>query len=120
MSEQPLFKSETPTKTSLAAETLFADHGVVSRTLFATSSTRIVLFAFSEGQSLSEHSSPRDVLVQMLTGRCEFVVNGLPHALVAGDLLHLPPGAPHSLHAVEKFSMLLTMAKADKADAPHP
>ena len=115
MAEQPLFKSAQVAQTSLDAETVFADHGVVSRTLFATTTTRIVLFAFAEGQSLSEHSTPRDVVVQMLSGRCEFTANDKKHALVAGDLLHLPPGSPHSLHALEKFSMLLTMAKADIA-----
>ncbi len=111
MAEQPLFQSAQTAQTSLAAETVFAEHGVVSRTLFATASTRVVLFAFAEGQTLSEHSTPRDVLVQMLSGRCEFSVNGQPHTLAAGDLLHLPPGAAHAVNATEKFSMLLTMSK---------
>jgi hypothetical protein len=36
MAEQPLFKSAQVAHTSLAAETVFAEHGVVSRTLFTT------------------------------------------------------------------------------------
>jgi quercetin dioxygenase-like cupin family protein len=51
----------------------------------------------------------------MLSGRCEFCVNGQPHVLVAGDLLHLPPGAAHAVNALEKFSMLLTLAKVEPA-----
>ena len=121
MAEQPLFQSNHVALTSIGAETVFAEHGVVSRTLFATPTTRIVLFAFAEGQTLSEHSTPRDVLVQMLSGRCEFIVNGKPHSLVAGDLLHLPPGAAHAVNATEKFSMLLTLSKSDAgADASKP
>ena len=115
MAEQPLFQSSQIAQTSLAAETVFAEHGVVSRTLFATSTTRVVLFAFAAGQSLSEHSTPRDGLVQMLSGRCDFSVDGERHSLVAGDLLHLPPGAPHAVSAPERFSMLLTLSKPDAA-----
>lgn len=120
MAEQPLFQSTQTALTSLTAETVFAEHGVVSRTLFATSTTRVVLFAFAEGQTLSEHSTPRDVLVQMLSGRCEFTVSGKAHTLVAGDLLHLPPSAPHDVRALEKFSMLLTMSKADAPATAQP
>ena len=115
MAEKPLFQSAHVAQTSLAAETVYAEHGVVSRTLFATSSTRVVLFAFAEGQSLSEHSTPRAALIQMLCGRCEFTAEGKVHLLSAGDLLHLPPGASHAVRALEKFSMLLTLSKADPA-----
>jgi len=113
MAEQPLFQSSLTARVALATETVYAENGVVSRTLFATPNTRTVLFAFAEGQTLSEHSTPRDVLVQMLSGRCEFSVNGQPHVLVAGDLLHLPPGAAHAVNALEKFSMLLTLSKVE-------
>lgn len=113
MAEQPLFQSSQTTRAALATETVFAENGVVSRTLFATSTTRVVLFAFAEGQTLSEHSTPRDVLVQMLSGRCEFTVNGQLYVLAAGDLLHLPPNASHAVNALEKFSMLLTLSKVE-------
>ena len=118
MAEQPLFQSAQVAQTSLTTETVFAENGVVSRTLFATPTTRIVLFAFAEGQSLSEHSTPRDVLVQMLSGRCEFTAAGKSHVLSTGDLLHLPPGASHAVHALEKFSMLLTLSKVDASAGP--
>jgi quercetin dioxygenase-like cupin family protein len=113
MAEQPLFQGTTAARTSLAAETVFAGHGIVSRTLLATPSTRVVLFAFAEGQTLSEHSSPRAALVQLVTGSCEFTVSGNMHTLAAGDLLYLPPGAPHSVQARESFSMLLTLIKPE-------
>lgn len=113
MAEQPLFQNTRVAQTSIATETVYAEHGVVSRTLLATSATRVVLFAFAEGQSLSEHSTPRVALVQVLSGRCEFIVNGETHLLSPGDLLHMPSGAPHSVRALERFSMLLTLSKAD-------
>jgi len=84
--------------------------GIVSRAVLTTPALRITLFHFATGQELSEHTSKARALVQVLTGRCDFSVNGTVHALKAGDLLHLPPGAPHSLTAPEPFSMLLTQA----------
>ena len=111
MAEQPVFPLDQVIQTSLATETVFTENGVVSRTLFANAVTRIVLFAFAAGQSLSEHSTPRAAIVQILSGRCEFDVNGKTHLLASGDLLHMPPGAPHAVRASEKFSMLLTLSK---------
>ncbi|MFT3781898.1 MAG: cupin domain-containing protein [Nibricoccus sp.] len=111
MAEKPLFGNSQVSKTALTAETVYAENGVVSRTLLATAATRVVLFAFAEGQSLSEHSTPRAALVQIVTGSCEFAVNDTLHQLTAGDLLYMPPGAPHSVRASERFSMLLTLSK---------
>ena len=118
MAEHPLLPEAQVAQVSLSAETVFAENGVVSRTLFATATTRVILFAFAEGQSLSEHSTPRDVLVQIVQGRCEFIVNGKPYLLSTGDLLHLPPGAAHAVQAIEKFSMLLTLCKVDAVSMP--
>lgn len=111
MAEQPVFLPDQAAQTSLERETVFADNGVVSRTLFANSVTRIVLFGFAAGQTLSEHSTPRAAVVQILSGRCEFDLNGKTYLLGPGDLLHMPPGAPHAVRATEKFSMLLTLSK---------
>ena len=84
------------------------EQGIVSRAVLTTPALRLTLFHFAAGQELSEHTSKARALVQVLGGRCDFSVNGKVHALKAGDLLHLPPGAPHALTATENFSMLLT------------
>jgi quercetin dioxygenase-like cupin family protein len=111
MAEQPVFPADQVIQTSLVNETIFAENGVVSRTLFTNAVTRVVLFGFAAGQSLSEHSTPRAAIVQILSGHCEFDVSGKTHLLGPGDLLHMPPGVPHAVRATEKFSMLLTLSK---------
>ena len=85
--------------------------GIVSRTLLRTPTTRVVLLGFAEGHELSEHTSTSQALIQVLSGRCEFSLDGKPHSLKAGDLLHMPPNLPHAVKATEKFSMLLTLLK---------
>jgi quercetin dioxygenase-like cupin family protein len=100
---------------SLAAETQFADNGIVSRTLLRTGTCRVVLFGFAEGQELTEHTSTQEAVVQILSGECEFLLDGKPHALKAGDLVYMPPSLPHAVRATRQFSMLLTLSKPVKA-----
>jgi quercetin dioxygenase-like cupin family protein len=115
MNEMPLIDSGEEKILSLPDETQFATNGIVSRTLLRTPTTRVVLFGFAEGQELSEHTSTSQALIQVLSGRCEFTLDGKPHALKAGDLLHMPPNLPHAVKATEKFSMLLTLLKPAEA-----
>jgi len=96
---------------SLAEETKFAANGIVSRTLLRTENSRTVLFGFAEGQELTEHTSTQHALIQILSGRCEFSLDGRRHDLKAGDFLYLPPNLPHAVKATEPFSMLLTLSK---------
>jgi quercetin dioxygenase-like cupin family protein len=83
-------------------------HGIVSRAVLTTPALRLTLFQFAAGQELSEHTSKARALVQVLTGACRITVGGATHALKPGDLLHLPPGAPHAVAAAGPFAMLLT------------
>jgi quercetin dioxygenase-like cupin family protein len=111
MSEQPLLDASSERVLSLAQETQFAPNGIVSRTLLRTPTTRVILFGFSEGQELTEHTSTQHALVQVLSGECEFSLSGKPHNLKAGDFLHMPPNVPHAVRATKQFSMLLTLFK---------
>lgn len=82
--------------------------GIVSRAVLTTPGLRLTLMYFAAGQELSEHTSKARALVQVLSGTCHFTVGGTRQVLKPGDLLHLPPGAPHAVTAPESFSMLLT------------
>jgi quercetin dioxygenase-like cupin family protein len=97
---------------SLAAETQFAPNGIVSRTLVQTASSRTVLFGFSEGQELTEHTSAQHALIQILSGECEFCLDGKWQTLKAGTLLYMPPNLRHAVKANQPFSMLLTLTKS--------
>jgi quercetin dioxygenase-like cupin family protein len=111
MNERPLLDAGTAGVVSLSEETQFATNGIVSRTLLRTPTSRVVLFGFAEGQELTEHTSTQEALVQILSGKCEFELDGQARQLKAGDLVFMPPNLPHSVKAIEKFSMLLTLSK---------
>lgn len=118
MSEQPVIDSGREKVLSLAEETRFAPNGIVSRTLLRTPNSRAVLFGFSAGQELTEHTSTQHAVIQILSGECEFSLAGKPHALKAGDLLYMPPNLPHAVRATQQFSMLLTFSKPEDKCAP--
>jgi quercetin dioxygenase-like cupin family protein len=71
----------------------------------------VVLFGFSEGQELTEHTSTQHALVEILSGECEFLLGGKPHNLKAGDFLSMPPNLAHAVRATKQFSMLLMLLK---------
>jgi quercetin dioxygenase-like cupin family protein len=120
MSEKPLIGASGTKVLSLAGETQYAPNGIVTRTLFRTDHSRVVLFGFSDGQELSEHTSTQHALIQVLSGECEFMLAGRPQTLKAGDLLYLPPNLPHAVKSTGKFSMLLTLFKPDPREDSSP
>ena len=89
----------------------YSDAGIVSRTVLSADGMRVVLFSFAPGQELTEHTTPSRALIMALEGAADVTVSGTLHALKPGDLLHMPPGAPHAVAARERFAMLLVMQK---------
>lgn len=110
MAEQPLINPAQEKILSLTEETQFAANGIVSRTLLRTANLRVVLFGFSEGQELTEHTSTQHALVQTLSGECEFSLAGKPHNVRAGQLIYMPPSLPHAIRATTQCSLLLTLS----------
>lgn len=92
----------------------YQEGSVVSRTLVKNSSGSVTLFAFDEGQSISEHTVPHDALVHVLDGSGEFTVGGTEHRVSAGEILHMPANIPHAVAAPSRFKVALTMLKAGR------
>ena len=90
----------------------YQEAAIVSRTLLKGPAGTVTAFAFDAGQELSEHTSPHDALVFLLDGSAEVRVSGVPHQLVAGDVLLLPANAPHAVKATARFKMILIMLRA--------
>ncbi len=82
---------------------------VVSRTVVDKKTGTITLFAFAEGQRLSEHTAPFDALVYILDGEAEVTISGKSLRLKEGEMVIMPANEPHALKAVKKFKMMLVM-----------
>lgn len=90
----------------------YQEGAVVSRTLIERKGGTVTLFAFDEGEGLSEHTAPFDALVLILDGEAEVVLSGTAHHLKEGDAIIMPANEPHALRAIKRFKMLLAMVKA--------
>jgi quercetin dioxygenase-like cupin family protein len=90
----------------------YQDNAVVSKTLLDKGIGTITLFAFDEGQGLSEHTAPFDAYIQVVDGEGEVTISGTKYALQAGQMIIMPANEPHSVKAVKKFKMLLVMIRA--------
>jgi len=85
---------------------------IVSRTLIDKKAGTVTLFAFAEGQGLSEHTAPFDALVCILDGEAEVTISGKPFHLGQGEMIIMPANKPHALKAIKKFKMMLVMVRS--------
>jgi len=89
----------------------YSPSSIVSRTLFKSENNNLTLFAFDQGQDLTEHISTFNAFVYLVEGAMELKIGGNPVSLTAGEIALMPANVPHALKAVEKCKMLLIMMK---------
>ena len=89
----------------------YQEGSVVSRVILKRDKGNVTVFAFDQGQGLSEHTSPFDALVQAVEGEAEITVAGDAITLKAGEVLLLPANKPHAVKATARFKMVLTMIR---------
>ena len=85
---------------------------VVSREIMKEKTGTVTLFAFDEGQGLSEHTTPFDALVYLVEGEAEVTISSKSHHLFTGEMIMMPANQPHALRALRKFKMLLVMIRS--------
>jgi len=90
----------------------YQEDSVVSRTLIKKKTGTVTLFAFDQGQALSEHTAPFDAMAYILDGEAEITISGKIFHLKVGEFIIMPANEPHALKAVKKYKMLLTMVKS--------
>ena len=92
----------------------FEEGRVVSRTFAQNSSLSLTLFSFDEGEGLSTHTAPGDAMVQILDGEAIVNIGGKEMTVSKGQVVVMPADIPHSVTAVKRFKMLLTLVKRPK------
>lgn len=98
---------------NLENDVAYADGSVVSKTLLKKEIGNITLFAFDQGQGLSEHTAPFDAVVHILDGVAKITIGGQPQVVSKGEMLIMPANVSHALQAKERFKMLLVMIRSE-------
>ena len=114
MTAGPEKKSESLASDRASVLTELADvapGAIVSRVLAKSGGGNVTLFAFDQGQGLSEHTAPFDALVQVVNGCLELTIGEAEIRVGGGEIVRMPAHVPHALHAVEPTRMVLTMLR---------
>lgn len=97
--------------TDLAGEIEPPADGTLSRTIHQDEHLKAVLFGFSAGQELSEHTSSMPAVLHFLQGEADV---GLGDDMVQakdGTWIHMPAMLPHNIRAKTPVTMLLLLLK---------
>ncbi|BAW93597.1 cupin superfamily protein [Actinomyces sp. Chiba101] len=86
-----------------------SEEATTSRVVVNNDVLRTVIFTFDAGQLLTEHASPKAVVVTLLEGEMDFSIGGRTERLAAGDVVYLAPGDRHALTAITACRMQLVM-----------
>jgi quercetin dioxygenase-like cupin family protein len=95
----------------IAAEVEIPKDGTLSRVLYKDGRLRVVVFAFDADQELTEHSTPLAAIVQVVSGRLRLALGEEAVEIGPGSWVHMPPGLPHTVRALEPSVMLLSMVR---------
>lgn len=89
----------------------YQEASIVSRIVAKTAGGSLTVFAFDEGQSLSEHTVPHRAVIHVVEGAADVTVGGMRHRVTAGQLIDLPENVPHAVDAPVRFKMALVMLR---------
>ena len=108
--KQPSNDDLTPVST-LVKLVSYQKGAVVSKTLIDKKAETVTVFAFAEGQGLSEHTAPFDAMVSILDGEADITISGKSFHLKAGEMITMPANKPHALKAIKPFKTMLVMRR---------
>ncbi len=92
-----------------------SEDATTSRKLVNTDTVRVVIFAMDAGQELTDHASPRAVVVQQFDGTMRLTVAGRTETVGPGDVVYLAPGDRHALVAETPCRFSLVMVDVGSA-----
>jgi len=90
----------------------YADGSIVSKIVSEKDTGNVTLFAFDDGQFLSEHTAPFDALVQIVEGEAHITIGSQEYNVKKGEMIVIPANIPHAVHAKKRMKMMLIMIKS--------
>jgi quercetin dioxygenase-like cupin family protein len=94
---------------NLLKEVEIPKDGTLSRTLHRDDNVKIVLFGFSGGQELSQHTAAVPAILQIVQGDARVTLDGEEKEFSTGSWVFMEANLPHAIYARTDVVMLLTM-----------
>lgn len=85
--------------------------GTLSRVLFKGDGVRVVVFAFDEGQELTDHTASVPAILQVVQGSLGVTLGDESFDVSADSWVYMEAGLNHAVVALEPSVMLLTLQR---------
>ena len=90
----------------------YVANSVVIKTIIKKTTGNVSAMSVDVGEALAEKVIPFDQFVQIIDGKAEIVVDGIPNLLNTGDSIIIPAHVSNSIKANERFKMISTIIKS--------
>ncbi|PMB51502.1 cupin [Fischerella thermalis CCMEE 5201] len=98
----------------LREEIEYPHTGVLSKLLLQDNACQYTLFCLAANTEISEHTSTRNVTINVIAGQGLLTLSGEEIALEPGVFVFMPANAPHALKAQENLAFLLTLSEKNR------
>ena len=99
---------------NLATEAPVPARGIHSQTLSNEAGVELVMFAFAEGEQLSEHTSARPAIIHILSGEGDLTAGDDAWAATPGAWLRMAANTKHSVVARTPLVMALYLLPPER------
>jgi quercetin dioxygenase-like cupin family protein len=86
--------------------------GVMSKVLFKDKNCQYTLFCLAADTSISEHTSTRNAVINVIEGRGTLTLEGQEIKLEPGLFVFMKAHAPHALKAEQNLAFILTLSES--------
>jgi len=94
----------------------YVPNSVLIKTIIRKNTGNVSVMSFDSEEGLTEKTSPFDSFAQIIDGKAEIVIDGVPHFLSTGQGIIIPAHKSNIITAKERFKMILTIIKSGYED----
>lgn len=88
----------------------------IERQMVVGQNMMICRFKFAPFLVTPEHKHPHEQMTLVVKGNVKFIVDGMPHIMSAGDVLHFPPQVKHGATMLNEEVILIDIFSPIRED----
>ncbi|MCZ9960883.1 cupin domain-containing protein [Brachyspira hyodysenteriae] len=100
-------------KKVVALKDLVAIKDIYMLSLVDRKSLAMTIISADKSKEIPTHTSTGDVLVTVIEGKAEIMIDGNSFETSLGQSILIPANVPHSLKAIEAFKILVIQVKSE-------
>ena len=90
----------------------YSPRSIVIKNILSKVTGNVRIVSIDVGEIIQEKALSFDMLVHVLDGKAEIVIDNISSFLEGGNFIIIPAHSLHSIHAKEKFKMITTVIKS--------